>query len=206
MLDTVRPNDLAHLGRLRDYYARYGALPSYAGLSAVVGFRAKTSAVKLAERLRNAGVLQSAPGGKLAPTPEFFSLPLVTGNVRAGHPEHQHAEDAADFVSLDRLMIDNPSSTVMITVRGDSMCEAGILDGDIALVERGAEAKHGDFVIAVVDGEFTLKELFLRGGQVKLIPKNAAFEPIAPLQRLEIFGVVRGIVRKYQPAKSARKR
>jgi repressor LexA len=74
---------------------------------------------------------------------------------------------------------------------------SGIHDGDIAAVERGAEALPGDFVVAVVDGEFTLKELAVEEGRNVLRPRNAAYPVIRPAGRLEIFGVMVGLVRRF---------
>ena len=84
----------------------------------------------------------------------------------------------------------------MISVRGDSMIEAGIHDGDIVAVERAETARPGDFVVAVVDNEFTLKELAEEDGQPVLKPHNPAYPLIRPAGRLEIFGVMVGLVRR----------
>ena len=78
------------------------------------------------------------------------------------------------------------------------MIEAGIHEGDIAVVERGGAAKAGDFVIAIVDDEFTLKELASERGKFVLKPHNKAFPVIRPKGTLEIFGVMVGLVRRYQ--------
>ncbi len=198
--------DSVHLGRLRDYYARHGALPSYAGLGELVGFRAKTAAVKLAGRLEAAGYIRPAPGGKLAPTPRFFGLPLMSTSVRAGTPEAVPGEEAPECLTLDGFLIDKPSSTVLIRVKGDSMKDAGILEGDLAAVERTPDASAGDLVVALVDGEFTLKELAFEGQDPVLLPHNSAFMPVRAVSGLEIFGVVRGIVRRYSPLAPARRR
>lgn len=203
---SIANRDDAHLGRLRDYYAQHGSLPSYAGLGAVVGFRAKNAAFKLAGRLQEAGYLRSAPGGKLAPTQRFFGLPLVAPTVRAGVPEAIEAQEAAEQVTLDGYLIDVPSRTVLIRVKGDSMRDAGILEGDLAAVERSETAQAGELVVAIVDGEFTLKELAFEGGQPVLLPRNPAHKPIRPEGTLQIFGVVRGIVRRYRSPASPRRR
>ena len=76
------------------------------------------------------------------------------------------------------------------------MKDAGIRDGDLAIVDRAFPAAAGAFVIALVDGDFTLKELRYQGKRPILTPHNADFEPIRPTGELEVFGVVRGIVRK----------
>jgi SOS-response transcriptional repressor LexA len=191
------PNtDATHLSRLRDHYARYGVLPSYAGMGKVLGFRAKTAAVKLAERLSLAGYLQPAPGGKLVPTARFFELPLFDTPVRAGLPQAIEGQTASELVTIESYLIESPSSTVLVRVRGDSMKDAGICDGDLAIVDRNLAPAPGAFVIALVDGDFTLKELRYQGKRPILFAHNADFQPIRPTGELEVFGVVRGIVRK----------
>jgi SOS-response transcriptional repressor LexA len=194
------PNiDPVHLSRIQDHYARHRSLPSYAGLGQVVGFRAKTAAVKLAQRLTAAGYLRPAPGGKLAPTERFFELPLVQTPVRAGAAEHIDAQFHAELVTLDSYLVEVPSQTVFVRVSGDSMRDAGVFEGDLAVVERANTAEPGQFVVAMVDDAFTIKELRFEGKQPVLIPHNPEFPPIHPAGKLEIFGVVRGIVRRYHP-------
>jgi SOS-response transcriptional repressor LexA len=194
-----QPNvDAAHLGRLRDHYAEHGALPSYAHMGEVLGFRAKNAAVKLAQRLSAAGFLRAAPGGKLAPTRRFFELPLFDTPVRAGLAESIDGETAAELVTVESYLIDSPSTTVLIRVKGDSMKDAGIFDGDLAVVDCSIPATAGAFVIANVDGDYTLKELRYMGKFPVLIPHNTDFEPIRPVGLLEVYGVVRGIVRKFK--------
>lgn len=190
--------DAKHLSRLRDHYAKHGALPSYARMGEVLGFSAKTAAVKLAQRLSAEGFLRQAPGGKLAPTARFFELPLFDAPVRAGLAESIEGQAAADLVTIDNYLIESPSSTVLIRVKGDSMTDAGILDGDLAVVDRSLAASAGAFVVAIVDGDFTLKELRYEGILPVLVPHNANFEPIRPVGSLQVFGVVRGVVRKFR--------
>lgn len=188
--------DDRHLARLRDHYARHGTLPSYAGIGEVVGFKAKNAAVKLATRLTEAGFLRTAPGGKLAPTARFFELPLFDSPVRAGVAAQIPGQEAGELVTIDSYLIEAPSKTVLLRVKGDSMQDAGVLDGDLAVVERSQNASAGEFVVAVVDGAFTLKELGYEGEQPILIPHNDRYARIKPESDLEIFGIVRGIVRK----------
>ena len=103
---------------------------------------------------------------------------------------------AAELVTIDSYLIEVPSKTVLLRVKGDSMQDAGVLDGDLAVVERSRSASSGDFIIAMVDGDFTLKELGYEGEQPILIPHNDRYARIRPERDLEIFGIVRGIVRK----------
>ena len=197
--------DSDHLTRLRDHYATHGAMPpSYAGLGEVVGFRTKNAALKLAKRLTASGFLKSAPGGKLAPTPRFFELPIAQSKVAAGAPASAAAETTIELVTLDSLLVAKPSQTVLVRVRGDSMRDAGIFEGDLAVVERAESAHPGEFVVAMVDDEFTLKEFRYEGRQPILIPHNPDYQPIRPGQSLKIFGKVRAIVRRYAPSPGTR--
>ena len=86
----------------------------------------------------------------------------------------------------------------MIPIKGESMIDAGINDGDIAVVERGTAASAGDFVVAIVDNEFTLKELDIERGKFILRPHNKGFPIIRPQDSLEIYGVMVGLVRRYR--------
>ncbi len=85
----------------------------------------------------------------------------------------------------------------MIKVKGDSMIDAGIHQGDVVIVEKRASAIAGDIVIAVLDNEFTIKRLGLEKGRPVLIPENKAYPIIRPKVEAEIFGVVVGLFRKY---------
>jgi len=115
--------------------------------------------------------------------------------VRAGLPE-PIADDEADAVTLDDYLIERPSQTVLVRVRGDSMMDAGIFEGDLVVVEKRNAAQKGDIVVAIVDNQFTLKRLDLENGRFVLRPENKAYPVIRPEGDLEIFGVMIGLVRK----------
>ena len=89
-------------------------------------------------------------------------------------------------------------SRILLKVSGDSMSEAGILPGDMVIVDKGQTPKTGDIVIAEVDGEWTMKYLRKRGNSITLIPANPNYKPIKPQNELKIAGVVTAVVRKYQ--------
>lgn len=188
-------NDRSYLTTLQDYYARHRALPSYASIGGLLGLRSKSSVAALVARLKLAGFLESTPDRRLAPTRRFFARPLADTPVRAGLPEA--VEDAdAEALTIDDYLIERPSSTVLIRVKGDSMMDAGIFDGDLVVVEKRPSAHKGDIVVAIVDNQFTLKRLDLEGGKFILRAENKAYAPIRPEGQLEIFGVMVGLVRK----------
>ena len=188
-------NDRSYLTILQDYYARHRALPSYATIGGLLGLRSKSSVAALVARLKLAGYLESTPDRRLAPTKRFFARPLAETPVRAGLPDP--VEDGeADAVTIDDYLIERPSSTVLVRVKGDSMEDAGILDGDLVVVEKRAAAEKGEIVVAIVDNQFTLKRLELEAGRFVLKPENKAYPIIRPEGTLEIFGVMIGLVRK----------
>jgi SOS regulatory protein LexA len=188
-------NDRSYLTILQDYYARHRALPSYATIGGLLGLRSKSSVAALVARLKLAGYLESTPDRRLAPTKRFFARPLAETPVRAGLPDP--VEDGeADAVTIDDYLIERPSSTVLVRVKGDSMEDAGILDGDLVVVEKRAAAQKGEIVVAIVDNQFTLKRLDLEAGRFVLKPENKAYPIIRPEGALEIFGVMIGLVRK----------
>ncbi|WP_035051553.1 LexA family protein [Andreprevotia chitinilytica] len=192
------PNrDTEYLGKLQDYYADYRILPSYATIGELLGMASKSAVSALVKRLTLAGFIEMTPDKRLAPTKRFFERELADFNVPAGLPAA--ANDAmSESLSIDEYLIPRPSNTIMVKVRGDSMVEAGIHDGDIAIVEKRHAASIGDVVVAIVDGEYTLKELARDKQGYLLLPKNIDFQPIRPKEGLEIFGIMVGLVRKYR--------
>ncbi|MDS4041288.1 MAG: S24 family peptidase [Candidatus Competibacter sp.] len=188
--------DAAYLARLQDYYARWRSLPAYEALRAVLGLASRSAVAKVLNRLRAAGFLVRTPAGRWTPTARFFARPLADAAVPAGLPAA--LADGGEVGSIDAWLVRHPSRTVLVPVAGDSMLDAGIHPGDRVVVERDAPARPGDVVIAVVDGEFTLKTLAVEDGEAVLRPANPAYPVLRPGERLAIFGVVVGLVRNYR--------
>ncbi|MFK5892273.1 MAG: translesion error-prone DNA polymerase V autoproteolytic subunit [Pseudomonadota bacterium] len=132
----------------------------------------------------------------LVPKHSELQIPMFPSKVPAGFPSPAD-EYLGDVLDLNEYMIKTKSSTFFITVEGDSMVDAGILDGDVVVVDRSLTAKHGSIVIAAVDNEFTLKRLSLKTG-VGLLPENKDYKPIylSGESELLIWGCVTGVVRK----------
>ena len=192
-----RPSDdTAYLARLQDYYAQWRSLPAYEPLQAVLGLVSRAGVAKVLKRLRDAGFLERTPDGRWTPTSRFFERPLADAPVPAGVP--WAAADSGEAQSIDAWLVRHPSRTVLIPVTGDSMIEAGIRPGDVAVVERETPARPGDQVIAIIDNEFTLKTLAVEDGQAVLHPANPAYPVLRPGDRLQVFGVVVGLLRNYR--------
>ena len=117
----------------------------------------------------------------------------MVGNVAAGSPSL--AEECIE----DYLTFDTGGRTgeyFALRVRGESMINAGILPGDLVVVHQGPAANHGDIVVAMIDGEATVKRLSLKNGQVWLMPENEAYSPIDGTYA-QILGRVAAVVRRY---------
>ncbi|WP_297505453.1 S24 family peptidase [Ferrovum sp.] len=188
--------DPIYLAKLQDYYASHRVIPSYTRLLELFDFVAKSGIKKVMERLECAGLLTRTPDGDWAPTDQFFERPILMQRVPAGIPVSTENE-IPDPVHIDRLLIQHPSQTVLIRVKGDSMIDAGIVDGDLAVIERRSRANSGEIVIAIVDEEFTLKRLAHDDKGYFLEPANPNYSVIRPQGKLEIYGVMVGLVRKY---------
>jgi len=189
--------DAEYLAKLQDYYASWKSIPSYAALCDVFGIASKSWVKAILDRLEKAGFVERTPDGMWIPSRQFFARPLAESAVQAGMPVAV-TETHGDYFVIDEMLIDKPSTTTMIPVRGDSMIDAGIHEGDVAVVEKRHSANIGDIVVAIVDNEFTLKTLDKERGQYILRPANPAYPVIRPQGTLEIFGVMVGLVRKYK--------
>ena len=120
-----------------------------------------------------------------------LSLSLSSGPISAGFaaPVEEQAEET---ISLDQYLIRDRSSTFLLRVRGDSMIDAGIHEGDLVLVQRGAEPRVGEIVVGVLDGEYTLKRLKRENGKFFFQAENKAYPEMHPREELQVAGVVRG--------------
>lgn len=123
-----------------------------------------------------------------------LKLPFFTDPVRAGFPSPaaDHVEKALD---LNELCVKHPAATYFVRAEGTSMIDRGIYPGNVLVVDRSLEARHGDVVIASVDGEFTVKTLELRPA-VRLIAGNVEYSPItfSDESELDVFGVVTNVI------------
>ena len=189
--------DVLHLRRLRDLYARVGCLPSYSEMARALGFKAKNAAFKLSQRLVASGHLEKSSGGRLVPGQEFFCVDISDDEVRAGFGCEGNATGLVQAQAMEQLLIARPSKTVFLKVRGESMVDAGILSGDVAVVETGMQAIHGDVVVAEIDGDHTIKEYRTDGGKPSLAAHDPSRRSVCANETLNIIGVVRGIIRSY---------
>jgi DNA polymerase V len=134
---------------------------------------------------------------RVAETSEH-TLQRLDNRVDAGFPSP--AEDlGGQRVDLTRELVTHPQATFLLRARGHSMVGAGILDNDMLVVNRALTPRHQSVVVAVVDGEFTVKTLWQREGRIKLQAANPAYPEIVPTdgQTLEIWGVVTAAIHRF---------
>ncbi|MCC7203009.1 MAG: repressor LexA [Nitrospirae bacterium] len=177
------------------FYKQRGRMPSFSEIGKMLGMRSKNAVFKFVNRLEEMGVVERDHTGRLIPR-SLVSGTRVLGTVEAGFPSAAE-EELADTLSFDDLLVENREATFLLKVSGDSMVEAGILPGDMVIVDRSQTPKSGDIVIAEVDGEWTMKYLRKRGDAVSLLPANPKYKAIRPKSELKIAGVVTAVVRKY---------
>ncbi len=126
--------------------------------------------------------------------------PLFLCGVSAGFPSP--AEDYVDRkLDLNELLVKNPAATFFVRVAGDSMTGVGIHHDDILIVDRSLEPVSGNIVIAVYNGELTVKRLVLKNGKARLIAENPAYAPLDVCREndCEIWGVVTSVIHQFQP-------
>jgi len=184
------------LEKIRKFYLKNNRMPSYSEVASLFGYRSKNAAYKLIGRLKELGLVYSDSTGRLLPGALKNSIKLL-GSVTAGFPSPAE-EELQDTMSLDEYLINNPNSTYLLKVEGDSMLGAGIQPGDLVLVDKSLTPKSGDIVVAQVDNEWTLKYFEKKGRDVYLRAANKKYPLIKPREELIIGGVVVANVRKYK--------
>lgn len=181
--------------KIQNFYHKHKRMPSYREIMELVGFKSKNSVFKLINKLIDQDLIKKDKRGRLIPATIFLETPLL-GTVEAGFPSPAE-EETSDTMSLDDYLIKNKEATYILKVQGDSMNDAGIMSGDMVIVERGTKPHPGDIVIAEVDGQWTMKYLRQRGNKFYLQAANKKYPPIYPDQDMNIAAVVKAVVRKY---------
>lgn len=180
-----------------------GYSPAYEEIGRHFGLRSKATVAQHLATLKTKGYLK-LPGGRagiLEPVKgvlnlaRAITLPL-SGMIAAGKPIE--ALEGGDTIAVPADLVADPINTYVLKVKGQSMIDEGILDGDLVIVQRNPSPKNGDVVVALLDNAYaTLKKFYREKDRIRLQPANAAMQPIYAKDPL-IQGVVRGIIRKFQ--------
>jgi repressor LexA len=181
---------------IRDAVEADGYPPTRAEICTAFGFASPNAAEDHLRTLERKGAIRLEPGAARGiRLVEQLGLPLI-GQVAAGRPILAEAHIQARY-QLDPGLF-SPRADYLLKVRGLSMRDAGILDGDLLAVHRTAEARSGQIIVARVDDEVTVKRLRRKGNRVELLPENPDFEPIVIDLRetpLTIEGLAVGLIR-----------
>jgi repressor LexA len=186
----------SYKNKILAFYKSNKRVPGYNEIMSLVGFKSKNAVYKLLNKLVEEGIFTKDSKGKLVPQRLFGDVPVL-GLVEAGLPTVAE-EELLDSTSIEEFLIgDTKDSTYMLEVKGDSMIEAHIAEGDMVLVERTNKPKVGDIVIAEVDGGWTMKYLRQnKKGQFYLEPANRKYNAIYPEYDMKIGAVVKAVIRK----------
>ncbi len=181
-----------------DFYQARKRLPSYREIMALAGFRSTNAAARLVKKLLDEGVVTRDHDGRLVPGAGLEPGVPLLGLVEAGIPTVTE-QVALNTVSLDDLLLERRDGAYLLRVKGDSMIEAGIHDGDLVLADTAekSRARAGDIVVAEVDGGWTLKYLRDKKGKPYLEPANKKYKPIYPTESFTVAAIVRAVIRKY---------
>ena len=190
---------------VREYITRHGYSPSYEEVRRHLGFKSLNSVYKHLKQLEGRGYLLTPWNNKkrvldLAPLHSpvkagAFSIPFL-GTVAAGIPIE--VVQTAESIEVPENFLGN-GSNFALRVRGDSMIEDGIRDGDILIITQQPHAENGQTVVALVAGEATVKKFYRRENEIELKPANSRMKSIvASAEEVELVGVVMGLLRNYR--------
>ncbi len=194
---------------LAQFQRQYGYSPTLAEIAKATGHRSNSTVHVLIKSLVEKGYIQKVEGNtrvlKIVDEKVTFSmmgskpaieLPLM-GFIAAGKPLEPHTDPNATF-HVSASLLSGQKTAYVLQVKGSSMIEDGILDGDFVVIEKVNEAVNGDIVVAIVDDNLaTLKKFFRENGVVVLKPANSEMQPIYP-KSLIVQGKVVGLVSKFQ--------
>ena len=200
---TLTPHQRTVLNYISEFQHKRGYSPSLADLALAFGVRSKNAVAKVVNALVREKHIDKDPKGRIKilamPEPEDHPQPMMLplfGPISAGFAAPVE-EQAEEMVTLDDYLIKKRSSTFLLRVKGDSMIDTGIYEGDLVVVERDRTPKVGNIVVGVLDGEFTLKRLKQAKGKYYLQAENTAYPDMYAMDELKVAGIVMGVIRKY---------
>ncbi len=181
--------------KILNFYQNNKRMPVYSEIMTLLCFKSKNSVYKLVNKLIDDGVLERDSKGRLSPVVSASEIPVL-GLVEAGIPTLSE-EHVLETLDIRDYLVSEPHSTYLLEVKGDSMIDAGIQEGDLVVAERRNTARDGDIVIAEIDGGWTMKYYRIGPKGVYLEPANRDYDNIYPTYDLKISAIVRGVIRKY---------
>jgi len=189
---------------LNDYLLKYGHAPTLVEIAKHLGVKSLATVHEHLQRLEEKGLIKKVSGlsrgieileKRVGQIVKGIELPLA-GFIAAGQPIEPYTDPNATF-AVTTEMIPSSKRSYVLQVKGDSMIEDGILDGDFVVVEETNQARNGDIVVAMIEnGVVTLKRFFREKDRIRLEPANSLMAPIFA-KNVTIQGKVAGVIRKY---------
>ena len=187
---------------LKSEVSTKGYPPSVREICAKVGLSSTSTVHGHLSRLEKKGLIKRDPSKPRAIEllldyeyrKELVNIPIV-GKVNAGQPILA-VENIEDTFTMPLEFVKNKNELFILKISGESMIEAGIYDGDLAIIEKTSSASNGEIVVALIENEATIKRFFKEDGHIRLQPENSAMEPII-VSDCQIIGKLVGIYRKY---------
>ena len=190
---------------LNSYIDKYGHAPTMVEIAKKLGVKSLATVHEHLATLEKKGLIRKSSGiarsielidkriGKIV---QGLELPIL-GYIAAGSPIEPYTDPNATF-AISQNMVSSNKKSYVLQVKGESMIEDGILDGDFVVIEEANQARDGDIVVAMIDsGVVTLKRFFKEKDRVKLMPANSAMQPIYA-KNVTIQGKCVGVIRRYQ--------
>ena len=201
---TLTPHQRTVLNYISEFQRKRGYSPSLSDLATAFGVRSKNAVAKVVNALEREKEIEKDPKGRIkilemkeeVSAPQPMMLPLF-GPISAGFAAPVE-EQAEELINIEDYLVGGKGSSIfLLRVRGDSMINAGIQEGDLVVVERGKEPRLNEIVVGVLDGEFTLKRLKRDKGKYYLQAENENYPDMYAMEELQVAGVVKSVVRKY---------
>lgn len=196
-MEKLKPKERKVLDYIKNFKIKNGFAPTVRDVCRDLGYKSTSTVHMYLNRLERFGYISKEDGKSRAITfndgaPRVSAVPLV-GTVAAGMPilAEENFEGYVGYVGT------KPSGEMFaLKVKGESMVEAGILDGDIVIAEKTCYAENGEIVVAMVDNEATVKTFYRENGHYRLQPENPTMKPII-VKEVDILGKVVAIQRDY---------
>lgn len=204
---TLYPRERQLLDFIIQFVQRFGYAPTLKEIGAAMDISSVATVHEHVERLRGKGFIKKLDGTarglevltqhyRSGSTEAAVELPVL-GYIAAGSPLEPFT-DPNYYISVAPSMISNNKPNYILQVKGTSMIDDGILDGDYVVIQHQQDAKNGDIVVALLpNGLATLKRIYFEKERIRLMPANAAMSPIFTTH-VKIQGKVVGLIRKYQ--------
>jgi len=206
MINNLTEKQSEVLDFIEEYQMHNGKSPTIREMRENFGLSSDNSIVKHLKALMEKGYIKKddTPRGikllesvkaKLMQNVNMFKLPIL-GFIPAGGPVSSEAS-VEGYMNISEELVKNSTDYFLLTVKGDSMIDAGIFEGDLVLVDMKKRPRHHDIVVGLVDNENTLKRLIMEGNNMYLKAENKAYSNIYPINELSVQGVIISLIRQY---------